>query len=127
MCDAALEHAASLGVAVSVAVVDAGAHLVSFDRMDTAEVAGPHLAVDKAATAVAHRIPTGDLARDAGPGGTLPGLAASGAGRYIVFAGGLPLWSHDGRVVAGIGVSGGSADQDLQCATAAADLWPLRT
>jgi len=45
MCEAARQHAASLGVAVSVAVVDAGSHLVSFDRMDTAEIAGPHLVV----------------------------------------------------------------------------------
>ncbi len=126
MCAAALHEAASLDAHVSVAVVDAGAHLVCFERMDLAEIAGPHLAVDKAATAVAHRCPTGDLAVDAGPGGSLAGLAASGAGRYVVFAGGLPLWSPDGRVVAGVGVSGGTAEQDLACATAAARLWPAR-
>jgi uncharacterized protein GlcG (DUF336 family) len=126
MCEAACQHATSLGVAVSVAVVDAGGHLVSFDRMDTAEIAGPHLAVDKAATAVAHRCPSGDLAAEALPTGTLAGLGSSGGGRYVVFAGGLPLWSPDGRVVGGVGVSGASADQDLDCATAAAALWPIR-
>lgn len=125
MCEAARQHAASLGVAVSVAVVDAGGHLLSFDRMDTAEIAGPHLAVDKAATAVAHRCPSGDLAEEALPTGTLASLGSSGGGRYVVFAGGLPLWSPDGRVVGGVGVSGASADQDLDCAAAAAALWPI--
>jgi uncharacterized protein GlcG (DUF336 family) len=124
MCAAAREHARILGVVVSVAVVDAGGHLISFERMDTAEIAGPHLAVDKAMTAVAHRCPTGDLTRQSVPTGPLAGLGSTGGGRYVVFAGGLPLWSPDGRVVGGIGVSGASADQDLACAAAAATLWP---
>ena len=125
MCAAALEHAGELGVAVSVAVVDAGGHLVAFERMDTAEIAGPHLAVAKAATAVAHRCPSGELADLARDGGELAGMAASGAGRYVVFAGGVPLWAPDGRVVGGIGVSGASADQDLTCAERGAASWPF--
>lgn len=127
MCQAALAHAKSLGVALSVAVVDAGGHLVTFDRMDDAEIAGPHLAVAKAATAVAHRCPTGELAALAGEGGSLAGLGASGAGRYIVFPGGLPLWTDDGRVVGGVGVSGGTAEEDLACAVSAFALWPFRS
>lgn len=123
MCRAALAHATSLGVAVSVAVVDAGGHLISFDRMDRAEIAGPHLAVAKALTAVAHRCATGELAALASDSGSLAGLSASGAGRYVVFPGGLPLWSDDGRVVGGIGVSGASADEDLACAVHAMALW----
>jgi uncharacterized protein GlcG (DUF336 family) len=43
-----------------------------------------------------------------------------------VFAGGLPLWSGD-RVVAGIGVSGGTAEQDARCARAALVLWEQAT
>ena len=125
MCTAAVAHASDLGVAVSVAVVDAGGHLISFARMDTAEIAGPHLAVAKAATAVAHRCPSGELAALSAPGASLAGLEASGGGRYVVFAGGLPLWSPEGRVVGGVGVSGASADKDLGCATAAAALWPI--
>ncbi len=126
MCQAAVAHAEALGVAVSVAVVDAGGHLISFDRMDAAEIAGPHLAVAKATTAVAHRCPSGDLAALAGNDGSLASLGASGAGRYVVFAGGLPLWTTDGRVVGGIGVSGACADEDLACATEALALWPVQ-
>ncbi len=125
MCQAAIEQATRLGAAVSVAVVDAGGHLVSFDRMDKAETAGPHLAVAKASTAVAHRCATGELAADAVPGGQLAALGATGGGRYVVFAGGVPLWAPDGRVVAGIGVSGAAADEDHACASAAAQLWPV--
>jgi uncharacterized protein GlcG (DUF336 family) len=122
MTAAAVGRAAELGALVSAAVVDGGGHLVHFQRMDRAEIAGPTLAVDKAFTAVAHRIATADLTALAVPGGPLAGLHANGGGRYVVFGGGLPCWSADGRddavVVGGIGVSGGTAEQDVACAEA---------
>lgn len=127
MTAAAVARAAQLGAAVSAAVVDAGGHLVHFQRMDRAEIAGPTLAVDKAFTAVAHRISTADLSALAAPGGDLAGLAANGGGRYVVFGGGLPCWSgdpaSDGVVVAGVGVSGGTVEQDVACARAALAVW----
>lgn len=55
---AGIAEAERTGVAVSVAVVDAGGVLRAFARMDGAEIAGEALAVDKAYTAVAHRTPT---------------------------------------------------------------------
>jgi len=122
MTAAALARARDLGALVSAAVVDAGGHLVHFQRMDAAEIAGPTLAVDKAFTAVAHRATTAELGPLARPGGPLEGLAAHGSGRYVVFGGGVPLW-HAGRVLAGVGVSGGTAEQDVACAEAAAALW----
>jgi uncharacterized protein GlcG (DUF336 family) len=118
MAEAATVRAAELGVAVSVAVVDAGGHLVCFRRMDGAEIAGPTLAVDKAYTAVAHRTATADLAPRAAPGGDLAGLHANAGGRYVVFGGGLPCWAA-GDVVGGVGVSGGTVAQDLASALAA--------
>jgi uncharacterized protein GlcG (DUF336 family) len=122
MCIAALAEAAEHQALVSVAVVDGGGHLVAFQRMDGAEIAGPTLATDKAYTAVAHRIATNELTALTAPGGALYGMNANGGGRYVAFAGGLPLW-HDGRVVGGVGVSGGTAEQDLAAARAAAALW----
>lgn len=122
MTDAALRRAEGLGALVSAAVVDAGGHLVHFQRMDGAEIAGPTLAVDKAFTAVAHRIATHELTPLAAPGGPLAGLAANGGGRYVVFGGGLPCWGGD-RVLAGVGVSGGTADEDVACARAALAVW----
>ena len=122
MVGAALAAAAGQGALVSAAVVDAGGHLVAFERMDGAEIAGPVLAPDKAFTAVAHRIGTHELAPMVAPGGPLAGMSAAGGGRYVCFAGGLPLWSG-GRVVGGVGVSGGSAEEDLAAATAAAEVF----
>jgi uncharacterized protein GlcG (DUF336 family) len=122
MTAAAVTRAELLGAVVSAAVVDAGGHLVHFQRMDGAEIAGPTLAVDKAFTAVAHRASTAELGPLSRPGGPLEGLAANGAGRYVVFGGGLPVW-QGGRVRAGVGVSGGSVEQDVACAEAAAALW----
>ena len=123
LCAAALATAKETGALVSVAVVDGGGNLVAFVRMDGAEIAGPTLAVDKAYTAVAHRIATEVLGVLAGPGGPLQGLASAAGGRYICFGGGKPLWA-DGRVVGGVGVSGGTVEQDVACAKAAVDSWP---
>ncbi len=124
MCRAAVERASHLDALVSVAVVDAGGHLVAFQRMDGAEIAGPTLATDKAYTAVAHRIATHELTALTAPGGALQGMYSNGGGRYIAFGGGLPLW-RAGGVVGGVGVSGGTAAQDLESARSAAALWDI--
>jgi uncharacterized protein GlcG (DUF336 family) len=117
MTQAAVARAAEIGALVSAAVVDQGGHLVHFQRMDEAEIAGPTLAVDKAYTAVAHRIETAELGPLTQPGGDLWGLPANGGGRYVVFGGGVPCW-HDGLVVGAVGVSGGTAGEDVECARA---------
>src|SRR3954449_3568913 len=117
MTAAAITAAEAAGALVSAAVVDQGGHLVHFQRMDKAEIAGPTLAVDKAFTAVAHRIATAELTALVQPGGDLWGLQANGGGRYVVFGGGVPCW-HDGLVVGAVGVSGGTADEGADCARA---------
>jgi uncharacterized protein GlcG (DUF336 family) len=114
---AAIDRAEVIGALVSAAVVDQGGHLVHFQRMDKAEIAGPTLAVDKAFTAVAHRIETADLAALTQPGADLWGLQANGGGRYVTFGGGMPCWC-DGVVVGAVGVSGGTAQEDVECARA---------
>ena len=119
MTQAAVDRAVEIGALVSAAVVDQGGHLVHFQRMDKAEIAGPTLAVDKAFTAVAHRIETAELASLTQPGADLWGLQANGGGRYVVFGGGVPCW-HDGVVVGAVGVSGGTTDEDVACARAGA-------
>jgi uncharacterized protein GlcG (DUF336 family) len=122
MAAAALGCAADVGALVSVAVVDGGGNLVLFERMDGAEIAGPVLAPDKAFTAVAHRIATHLLTDLVSPGADLAGMNSAGNGRYVAFAGGIPLWDGD-RVVGGVGVSGGSGEQDRAAAEAAAAVY----
>jgi len=122
MTSAARARATELGALLSVAVVDAGGHLVAFIRMDGAEIAGPILARDKAYTAVAHRCPTDELTELVSPGAALAGMNSADGGRYIAFGGGLPLWSGN-RVVGGVGVSGGTAEQDVDAAHCAVALW----
>lgn len=112
---AAHAEAGRRGALVSVAVVDAGGHLVAFGRMDGAEIAGPTLATDKAFTAVANSIATDELAVLAAPGGELFGLQANGGGRYVIFGGGIPLRS-DGAIVGAVGVSGSTSENDVACA-----------
>lgn len=118
MAEAARRSAVASGALVSVAIVDAGGHLVVFERMDGAEIAGPVLARDKAFTAVAHRVATHELTDLVRPGAELAGMNSADRGRYIAFGGGLPLWDAD-RVIGGVGVSGGSSEQDVAAATAA--------
>jgi uncharacterized protein GlcG (DUF336 family) len=122
MCEAAVKQAGREGALISVAVVDAGGHLVAFQRMDGAEIAGPVLAPGKAYTAVAHRMSTADLAPLVVPGGELYGLAGD---RYVCFGGGIPLSEpgKDHRVVGAVGVSGGTVAQDVACAEVATALW----
>ena len=114
---AAIKKATELGARVSIAVVDAGGNLVTFSRMDGAEIAGPTLAVDKAYTAVSNRITTEALAVLAAPGGSLFGIQSNGGGRFVIFGGGIPIFDGD-DVVGGIGVSGGEVHEDVAIATA---------
>lgn len=110
-------EARQMGVAISCAVVDSGDQLVAFERMDGADLVTVTLATDKAFTALANRMPTADLAPIVQPGAEFYGYDSVAGGRMIVFAGGLPL-AIDGVLVGGLGVSGGSADQDQRAAEA---------
>jgi len=114
---AALDKAAVLGARVSVAVLDAGGNLVAFARMDGAEIAGPSLAVDKAYTSVSNQITTEELSVLAAPGAPLFGIHSNGGGRFVIFGGGIPIFRAD-EVIGGIGVSGGTVEEDVACATA---------
>jgi uncharacterized protein GlcG (DUF336 family) len=116
---AGIAEADRIGVAVSLAVVDAGGVLRAFARMDGAEIAGETLAVDKAYTALAHRTATAKLGALAQPGGELFGLQANARGRYVLFGGGLPVADGDGVVIGAVGVSGAAVAEDVACAEAA--------
>ncbi len=113
--NAAIAKATELGIAQNIAVVDAGANLLAFARMDGARLFAQHSAISKAQTAASLRDPTGHLPPQFGAD-----LAAATGGRSINMVGGLPI-VIDGQVIGAVGVSSGSDDEDLAVAEAARD------
>jgi uncharacterized protein GlcG (DUF336 family) len=109
-------EAAAIGVPVTVAVVDSEAGLVYLARMDDALPASRDLAVAKAQTAASLRMATDEVGRLAQPGAPLYGIQHVHPGRVVLFGGGLPL-RLGGTVFAGIGVSGGTAEEDVEIAS----------
>lgn len=118
LLDAVREGASGEGLAVSAAVVDRGGHVVASQRMDGAALGAMTLAVDKAYTAVLWQMPTGEFMASTQPGGVDWGFNTTSGGRVVVYAGGLPLFA-DGSLVGGLGVSGGTGEQDEACARTA--------
>lgn len=117
---AAEEEAASIGVPMCIAVMDEGANLVSFHRMDDALLASVDIAQNKAYTSVSLEMDTETVATVAQPGESLYGIGGTNDGRIVTFGGGIPL-TADGDVVGAVGVSGGSVGEDVTVATAAVD------
>jgi uncharacterized protein GlcG (DUF336 family) len=115
---AAQEKAKEIGVPMVIAVVDTGGNLVAQHRMDDALLVSIDISLNKAYTAVAVKLPTHELAPLAQPGGPLFGISNADRGRVVVFGGGFPL-KHKDAIIGGIGVSGGTVEQDMICATAA--------
>jgi len=115
---AAKEEAKRIDVHMVIAVVDGGGNLVALQRMDQALLVSIDLAANKAYTAVAIKIPTHELAKLTQSGQPLFGIHNADGGRIVIFGGGFPL-ARNNEIIGGIGVSGGSVEQDIQCAEAA--------
>lgn len=113
---AAIADARRLNIPMAVAVVDTAGQLVAFERMDNTQTGSVAVAQDKAVSAAMFRRPT-KVFQDAvaGGGAGLRILTLRGANAV---EGGLPL-VVDGRIIGGIGVSGGTAEQDGEVARAA--------
>ena len=118
--DAARRKAEEMGIAEDIAVVDAGANLKAFVRMDGAWLGSIDIAVTKAKTARWFDMPTGDLGEMSQPGGSLYGIEHSNGG-LITFPGGLPLKNADGDVIGAVGASGSTVEDDHAVAQAGAD------
>ncbi|MBA2603403.1 MAG: heme-binding protein [Acidobacteria bacterium] len=118
--EAALRRAEKIGVRMNIAIVDAGANLKAFHRMDGAWLGSIDVAIKKARTARFFDMPTGELGKLTQPGKDLYGIEHSNGG-LITFPGGVPLKDGSGAVVGAIGVSGGMVDQDHDVASAGAD------
>jgi uncharacterized protein GlcG (DUF336 family) len=113
---AAIDAADKRGEKFVIAVVDAGANLISLTRMDGAWLGSLELAQKKARTARSFDMPTEDLQEMSQPGGPLYGIEG-GTDGFVTIGGGLPL-KVDGDVVGAIGVSGSTPDADIEVAQA---------
>ena len=116
---AAEKQAQEIGQPMNIAVVDEGGNLIAHVRMDGAWIGSIDISINKAFTSRAFDIATKDLAAHSQSGGQFFGIHVSNNGRVMIFAGGVPL-KRDGKVVGGIGVSGGSGEQDQAVAEAGA-------
>jgi len=116
---AAQEKAEKQGTLMDIAVVDAGANLKAFVRMDGAFLGSIDISIKKAKTARFFNMPTGKLGELAQPGKPLYNIEFSNGG-LITFPGGLPLKDKSGNIIGAIGVSGSSVEDDHEVALAGA-------
>ncbi len=116
---AALAKSKELGVLMNIAVVDAGANLKAFARMDGAWLGSIDISIRKARTARFFDMPTGAIGSLSQPGGSLFGIEHSNGG-LITFPGGVPIKDAQGSVIGAIGVSGSTVENDHAVATAGA-------
>jgi uncharacterized protein GlcG (DUF336 family) len=117
--EAAREKAEALETKMDIAVVDAGANLKAFVRMDNAWLGSVDIAVKKAKTARFFDMPTGALGVLSQPGQPLFNIEVSNGG-LITFPGGVPLKNGNGIVIGAIGISGSTVEHDHAVAAAGA-------
>lgn len=117
--DAALEKSKAIEVKMNIAVVDAGANLKAFARMDGAWLGSIDIAIKKARTARFFDMNTGEIGKLSQPGGSLYNIEHSNGG-LITFPGGVPVRDATGDIIGAIGVSGSTVENDHLVAEAGA-------
>lgn len=114
---AAKEKASAIDAKMNIAVVDVGANLVAFVRMDGAWLGSLDISIKKAKTARFFDMETGAIGELSQPGGSLYNIEHSNNG-LITFPGGIPIKNADGEVIGAIGVSGSTVENDHAVAEA---------
>lgn len=115
-----------IGVPMCTAVVDESGHLIQFDRQDGGKVSSISIAIDKAFTGAVARKGTHVYNQLCQPGKGTFGIHITNGGHFSIIGGGLPV-TVDGEIVGGVGVSSGTADEDLVVAQAALDYFHEQT
>jgi len=113
----AVAEAKKLNLNMAVAVVDTAGNLVYFEKMDGTQIGSVNVAQDKARSAALFKRPTKAFQDGVAGGGV--GLRLLGLEGAVPVEGGVPLIS-EGKIVGAVGLSGGTSDQDGQCAQAGA-------
>jgi len=116
----AKEKSIALDTKMNIAIVDAGANLVAFARMDGAWLGSLDISIKKAKTARLFDMNTGVIGELSQPGQPLFNIEHSNNG-LITFPGGVPIKNAEGEVIGAIGVSGSSVENDHAVAEAGAN------
>ena len=117
---AAKEKAIQLKTLENIAIVDAGANLVAFARMDEAWLGSIDLAIRKAKTARYFDMETGELGKMSQPGHPAWQIEHSNGG-LVTFPGGVPIKNRKGEIIGAIGASGSTVENDQAVAQAGAE------
>jgi glc operon protein GlcG len=118
MTSAAFDFARQHGLALSVAVLDAGGNIVRISRMDGCNFLSPDIARGKAFGAAAWKLPSAELGKRFTTPGAAAGMTGISAQRLVPHQGALPIWSN-GRCIGSIGCSGARSDEDEDAARTA--------
>ncbi|MCK8495036.1 heme-binding protein [Spirosoma sp. RP8] len=118
--EAAQSKAAEIGVPMNIAIVDSGANLMAFVRIDGAWLGSADIAMRKARTSRYFDMPSGELGKLSQPGGSLYNIEHSNGG-IITFPGGIPIKDAQGEIIGAIGVSGSTVENDNLVAQAGVD------
>lgn len=110
------QKATEMGVKAVVAISNKGANPVLVECQDDSYIASYDIAFNKAYTAVALKMSTKELSKLASPNGSLYGIQFTNDGKIVIFGGGEPLTNSKGEIIGGLGVSGGSEEQDTALA-----------
>lgn len=126
LIEGARRKAEELGIPMCTAVTDEAGHLITFERMDGGKISSISIAIDKAFTGAVARKGTHVYNQLCAPGKGTFGIHVTNGGHFSIIGGGLPV-TVDGSIVGGVGVSSGTADEDLVVAQAAIDYFRERT
>ena len=127
LCDYVKVKASEMGVNAVVAVTNSGANPVTVQCMNNSYIASYDIALNKAFTVVSLKMSTSTLKPLAQPGESLYGIQFTNNGKIVIFGGGVPLYNKEGKIIGGLGVSGGSEEQDTALADFGGEIFTALT
>jgi uncharacterized protein GlcG (DUF336 family) len=126
LIEGAAKKAQEMAVPQCLAVTDESGHLLDFSRMNGGKISSISIAIDKAFTAAVARKGTHVYNELCQSGKPTFGIHITNSGHFSIIGGGLPV-TVEGDIVGGIGVSSGTAEQDVICAEAALEYFYIQT
>ena len=117
------KKAKEIGVKAVIAISNKGANPVLVECSDDSLIGSYDIALNKSYTSVALKMSTKELAKLAKPDGPLYGIQFTNNGKIVVFGGGETLTNKQGKIIGGVGVSGGSEEQDTLLAKYAKEIF----